>query len=469
MKIEIMNWGPVQRCEYDLDKPLIVTYGENNIGKSYVMQVVYLLLKNLLVFAELNRHIGNYAGLGIQLGKVEECIKAFAMQADETMEDITDVIFFSYTRILEDLLLAEFRTSLENTFGTFDHIIKNRPVIKLILGSKKEYTFLLNQNKIEIDINEKNVYLKKTTSDFHKSRNYKDHYDIYVFENRINSPLQLAREKVFKLIRDFAAEIKQSIKDVYFLPASRSGIYTGMSSFGSILAQISQSRTMVNRTFRIQSIPEPISDYYMELTNIRLDREEKYEQFAREIEDTILKGSVGFDSRKKTIMYQSVDVEQELEMSDVSSMVSEISPIVAFLKYIVRSGTLRKQSTPQNNKAASFIFIEEPEAHLHPLNQIKLMKVFMKLSMSGVHLIMASHSNYIFNELNNRVIAGDLDETNYSPIVMKWENGKSRTSLMEMDEFGVSDTNFSDAAELLYDEREELIVKLMEQMENNEG
>ena len=44
MKIEIENWGPIERFEYDFTKSMIVAYGENNIGKSYAMQVVYLFL-----------------------------------------------------------------------------------------------------------------------------------------------------------------------------------------------------------------------------------------------------------------------------------------------------------------------------------------------------------------------------------------------------------------------------------------
>ena len=60
MRIEIINWGPIQRCEYDLNKPLIVTYGENNIGKSYAMQVMYLLLKKILYFSNIAMHMGGY-------------------------------------------------------------------------------------------------------------------------------------------------------------------------------------------------------------------------------------------------------------------------------------------------------------------------------------------------------------------------------------------------------------------------
>ena len=39
---------------------------------------------------------------------------------------------------------------------------------------------------------------------------------------------------------------------------------------------------------------------------------------------------------------------------------------------------------------------------------------------------------------------------------------------MDMDEFGVNDNNFADASELLCEERENLIVELMEKMENED-
>lgn len=41
MKVIIKNWGPIAEGEYDLDKSLIVTYGDNNIGKSYAMNKIY--------------------------------------------------------------------------------------------------------------------------------------------------------------------------------------------------------------------------------------------------------------------------------------------------------------------------------------------------------------------------------------------------------------------------------------------
>ncbi len=46
MQIEIERFGPVSSFVCDLDKDLVIIYGNNNIGKSYFMQIIYLLLKS---------------------------------------------------------------------------------------------------------------------------------------------------------------------------------------------------------------------------------------------------------------------------------------------------------------------------------------------------------------------------------------------------------------------------------------
>ena len=60
MKIQIGNWGPIGKCELDLQKSLSIIYGDNNIGKSYAMQVVYLFLKKMLVYT--SKPLVYYAG-----------------------------------------------------------------------------------------------------------------------------------------------------------------------------------------------------------------------------------------------------------------------------------------------------------------------------------------------------------------------------------------------------------------------
>ena len=339
MKIEIRNFGPICKYECDLDKSLIVIYGENNIGKSYAMQVTYLLLKKIKMYAEYPAFMGRfYLELEENHDEIEKLVKEFVLDQKSQVWDITDKVISAYKKILEELLLKEFCTSLENTFGTYDKLLEQNPVIKLQINKDEEYIFLPNENQMDINIKIKKIFLRKTESNFHKSRNNKEHYDVYVYENYINTPVNLVGEKISEMSRDFARKILAWMRDVYFLPASRSGIYTGMSSFGPIMAQLSQNRAYFTRSFQIPSIPEPISDYYMALSNIKNDRSAKFSDVAYEIEEDVLKGEVKFDVRKKALTYQGKTIEHSFEMNDVSSMVSEISPIVAYLKYIVKQG-----------------------------------------------------------------------------------------------------------------------------------
>ena len=136
-------------------------------------------------------------------------------------------------------------------------------------------------------------------------------------------------------------------------------------------------------------------------------------------------------------------------------MVSELSPIVAFIKYL-----------PFRGEATPVIFIEEPEAHLHPEAQVKLAEVFVKLVKAGVKLIITSHSNYIFNKLNNLVIKKDLELDCYSPIKLKETEKGSISHVMAADDLGVEDENFLETADSLYEEREHILDTLNNQLDD---
>ena len=174
-----------------------------------------------------------------------------------------------------------------------------------------------------------------------------------------------------------------------------------------------------------------------------------------------------FDFNRKTILYHPAGTDLSLEMNDASSMVSEIAPIIAFLKYIITGLNRTTHSKLKKLNKNSILFIEEPEAHLHPANQISLLKSFVKLSHLNVQLIMASHSNYIFNQLNNMVMDQQLDQTSYLPLLMREQNHTTISEYMNMDEFGVDDENFADVSSQLMEERDEIIARILEKTEDH--
>ena len=68
-------------------------------------------------------------------------------------------------------------------------------------------------------------------------------------------------------------------------------------------------------------------------------------------------------------------------------MVSELAPLILFLKYLVRPGDL--------------LILEEPESHLHPAAQRQLARGIVRLVNAGVKVLITTHSDIIISQINN--------------------------------------------------------------------
>lgn len=453
VKITIEKFGPINKFEYDLEKDLIITYGNNNIGKSYAMQIVYLLLKtfihNMFIMPEAKVYLyPHHIDSSLPEGRLESLVRIF-MESNEQTKDITQDIVAEVSYLTGLAVMPVFLNSCRNTFGNFEIILENNPVITIDYDSY-HYEIDLKAGTINGKIGRKPVRLCKTGTNLQKPANTLDYLDIYV-SDQTEKNMELILEQINFTFMKFFYLITSNLKDVYFLPASRSGIYAGMNAFGSIVAELSQNRAYITKKIELPGISEPISDYFIALSNIKSRANEGLQEIYGSIEDDILKGKVTFDKSKNALMYTPEHVNLSYEMTEVSSIVSEISPIVAFLKYII---------TTEKSKSKSILFIEEPEAHLHPNNQIALIEIFARLIEEDVKLIMSSHSNYVFNKMNNLILAKKLDYHFYDPIVLEDREKGSVSKHVTVDELGSDDENFVDVSQHLYDEREEIIEEL---------
>ena len=76
-----------------------------------------------------------------------------------------------------------------------------------------------------------------------------------------------------------------------------------------------------------------------------------------------------------------------LPLRQTSSMVSELAPLILFLKYLVRPGDL--------------LIVEEPESHLHPAAQRQLARGIVRLVNAGVRVLITTHSDIMVSQINN--------------------------------------------------------------------
>ncbi len=479
MKIEIKNLGPINEFTFDLEKDFHIIYGENNIGKSYAISTIYIILKYFIIervslqFVYLRYFVENEIDTTSELSELISSIDT------KLSEEKTRT--FSITKLCENILKTEIsnaylpllKQSFKNSFSNLENLqnkLTNEEFyIKLYLEnfqfsiklsknkelyiddlslSKRMSVKFINTNR-EVSVREKDIlfYIKKT--DFNRLKLQQD-----IIKN------------IFRLTQNSFDILKQSLNQIYFLPASRSGLYQAMNIFSSVFAKLSQIRHAVNSQIDIPALSEPVSDYFLKLSTIKLHKNiDKYTEIAKEIEKTILKGEILFNSDTKKIEYFEKNTKLKLDLSETSSMVSEISPIVAYLKFIIDESLIDISNSSiyktnnlteekENLNIKKLMFIEEPEAHLHPEIQVKLMEYFAKLVKTNIKIVLTTHSDYISNKITNLILAEELDYNMVSSChLVKTNKGSIDKGDMLATAQGIEDNNFLNTAEKLYEER----------------
>ena len=117
--------------------------------------------------------------------------------------------------------------------------------------------------------------------------------------------------------------------------------------------------------------------------------ENKYEE--------LLKGTYAFVDDEDRIY---IGKDEYLPLNQISSGQQELLPALLILLSVL------------NSKTSTTIIFEEPEAHLFPKDQQRLIELLIYIlnhTQSGNRLIITTHSPYILSVLNNLIYAGKLN------------------------------------------------------------
>lgn len=466
MKITIKNFGPIDHFEFDLEKDLHVIYGENNIGKSWAIEVLYLLLKNYSIFSEKDSRINVVKSSYIN--DVKEYI--FNIKQVEELNQIVlneyiKEVSVEYINIFTELLSSSFR----NTFSIIVNP-KNKQTPQIYINTESFNAIFEVQGK-DVKLSNfsfnKNIFFNYDFEGFlddfaelveellqEKKKRKKDSEYIKSLKNDIERGLS------FEIM--YAGEYvlrnwKSIISHAYFLPSSREGLHHQFSNFGNILSELSRYRFQIKSKFKIPKLSEPIADYLQELSSLNEPIiNKKLVHIVNQIEKNIIRAKIKFDVKKSEIKFTDERANITLDILEASSMIAELAPIVLFLKYIIN--TSKNIST---GKADSILFIEEPEAHLHPKVQVEMMKVFVDLAKSGVKVVMTTHSDFMMNELSNLLLDKTISAKNVASYHLKMgEKGSFDAGDMKATSEGIDDYNFTDVAVEQYERRMAILEKL---------
>ncbi len=489
-RVEARDFGPIARASLDL-RPLTILVGPSNTGKSYLAILVYALHRCFIGSGLRLRRFGGawslslpgLPAMGPDRSREQEHLPRLAawMSKASVSEEVPplppDLLDFIHARLHRD---PEVETRLQREigrcFGTghvFDASLRDlvrfadeRPagpakvVVRFPWGNGDapvEYNFRFDDNGVTHSASIPR--LRGLPGPFLRALK-RAPIDLESDDDQL--PRWLAR-----LLHGFYREVfRPLLRNVYYLPADRTGLMHSLP----LIEDVSLDRLSMPQAVS-PLMSGVVTDFLRQLTGIRPRRPwQKARDMAGDLETALLQGTVHVKDEKSgtpEFSYRPQGWSDDLPLMRASSMVLELTPIVLFLRYLIRPG--------------DGVIIEEPEAHLHPAAQTMLARELVRLVDAGVQVIITTHSDWFLEQIGNLVQLSSLEPARRSGIadmalepkqVGAWlfkpdsaESGSVVEEIVVDPETGLFPTDYNKVSEALYNESAMIFNRLQESSE----
>lgn len=457
--LKIKNFGIINEADIEIS-PLTVFIGHNSSGKSFAAKLIHCLsltpdeniseigLKHVSdSFIHLNEN--NRTQINELTNNFNDYIKTnpttnskpLKIPVEKINSIINQGIIFYLADIISEMITNQFDKDLNNLI-TF-----NEEYFKITIRDNELYKQInenleLNIGKIIInsdeELNDNAKILMKVQTD--------DENFLFNIESLVLNKSDLEDFTIFLLFyQSIGLHIFKNLllENSFYIPAERS--------------ELIDNKLLTRKIQNKSDISKNQSEIIANILNIDSSEKSIFYDIACELEKEFSNVNIDIDNTHlfNTIKYNIPEITEEIDSTLLSTSIHEITIFIIYLKYILKKGDL--------------VIIEEPEAHLHPVNQRILVKYFIKAINKGLKILITTHSDYIISQLDNfinlnNVNSDKLSELNYSKDeildseginIYNFKKDSEKTFKAEkiiIDEEGFIEDNFSKITEDLYDE-----------------
>lgn len=230
---------------------------------------------------------------------------------------------------------------------------------------------------------------------------FKDYIDKLEYETPISSyKLKSNIRALFNAHVKKELEVK-NVDSQFFIPAGRS-FYANLQS--NIFSFLSTNQSLDPFLIEFGSFYESFKYLTSEELNFDSEKDRREAKTYKEFDNLISKILNGSFQREKDKDYILHNDNRRVNLINASSGQQEVLPLLIVLKAIHRLSVM-------NRTGGATLYIEEPEAHLFPTAQQKIVKLLARTVNTharNVNIVVTTHSPYILSSFNNLLEAGKI-------------------------------------------------------------
>ena len=431
LTLSVKDFGPIYSAEVEL-RPLTVFVGPSNTGKSYLAILIYALHKFFNSHKSENpaAYFLNSPSVLDEMTMSDKDITRLIDGADAIVSQVKDDSPIPLPDEIASLTRAVFSNFLpgDDLAGEIMRCFGIDETRRLIRhGSRKNAEVALSSktsDSSEARCNNSSLY-KFTIKKRAFTASIPDTAPLQVGKDAIEKYVQTISEhqRLFKpdlsgfddlkvlekrgIDSHFLGDIVSYFFDLvshpaYYLPADRAGVmHAHKVVVGSLIQSASHAGIRPERALpELSGVLADFIKQLIQLGDFPSRRQNSNRNLTQRLEKEILSGSIRIENSSTgypVFSYLPTGWKEDVPLMNTSSMVSELAPVVLYLRHVVSPGEV--------------LIIEEPESHLHPGMQVAFIRHLAAAVRSGIRVIITTHSEWVLEELANLVRLSELSES----------------------------------------------------------